>query len=260
MIPLSVVKGVQLAVGTILIVQGANAISTSPAVGLIAFLIALLLLRFDGIPVALIIVLGGVILGTTTMDSQFTLDLGLHVPKLLPYGLPNFSIVTTALFLLVIPQFPMTVGNAIVSVSDLMDAYFGKKPTYRSLAGTQGIANIAAYAVSGFPLCFGAGGLASHYKFGARTAGSNIIIGSIFLVLAILLGPSAIAILGIMPTAILGVLLIFAGWELASTARTLEKREDIAVAVVILFTAVLWNLGAAFLLGLALAYALKKLA
>ncbi|MFQ5815894.1 MAG: putative sulfate/molybdate transporter, partial [Candidatus Hydrothermarchaeaceae archaeon] len=255
-IPVSVVKGVQLAVGAILIVQGAEAVFTHPSIGLITLILALLLLRFKGVPVALLIVLGGVILGAAGLDSNLTLDLGFHIPRLVPHGPPEFDMATAALFLLVLPQLPMTVGNAVVSVSDLMGTYSGKKPTYRSLAGAQGLANLAAYLVSGFPLCFGAGGLASHYKFGARTAGSNIVIGSIFLALALLLGPSAASVLGIIPTAILGVLLIFAGWELAGTVRTLEKRRDVAVAVVVLFTAIIWNLGAAFLLGLALAYAL----
>jgi SulP family sulfate permease len=258
-IPDSVIKGVQLAVGTILIVQGVRGISTTPPIGLTIFLLALLLLRFESVPVALLIVVFGMLFGAVTMDATPSFDLGLHVPKLLAQGTPDFDLIASALFILVIPQLPMTVGNAVVSVSDLMETYFGKKATYRSLTSAQGFANLAVYLLGGFPLCFGAGGLASHYKFGARTGGSNIIIGSIFLALAILLGPSATTALSVIPTSILGVLLIFAGWELAVTSRTLKRKEDIGVAFVILLIAVLGNLGIAFLAGLALAYTLKKL-
>lgn len=54
----------------------------------------------------------------------------------------------------------------------------------------------------------GAGGLAANYRFGARTAGANVMIGSIFVLLGILFGQNAIIILNLLPMSILGVLLV----------------------------------------------------
>jgi SulP family sulfate permease len=108
------------------------------------------------------------------------------------------------------------------------------------------------------PLCHGAGGLAAHYRFGARSAGSNIIIGVIFLVLALLLGSSVIAIAYLLPMAILGILLIFAGSQLALTVLDIWNRKQLFVAFMMLGITFASNLAVAFMAGIVLAYILKS--
>ena len=76
-------------------------------------------------------------------------------------------------------------------------------------------ANGISFLLGGIPLCHGAGGLAAHYKFGARTGGSNIIIGGIFLCIALFLGHHALSLMHLLPLSILGVLLVFAGGQLS---------------------------------------------
>ena len=73
------------------------------------------------------------------------------------------------------------------------------------------LANFLAGMLGGIPLCHGAGGLAAHYRFGARTTGSNMMIGAIFLALAILFGSQTLSLVYLIPMSILGVLLLFAG-------------------------------------------------
>jgi len=50
------------------------------------------------------------------------------------------------------------------------------------------VANLPAGFFGAVPICTGTGGLAAHYRFGARTGGAPIMIGAIFVVLALALG------------------------------------------------------------------------
>ena len=165
------------------------------------------------------------------------------------------------LFVLVLPQLPMTLGNAVIAYADLSKEYFGdhsKKVTYRSACLSMAAANALSFLLGGMPLCHGAGGLAAHYRFGARTAGSNLIIGLIFAALALFLGPHALYAANLLPMSILGVLLVFAGSQLALTLNDIRNRKDLFVALLMLGITLASNLAIAFIVGLAIAYALKS--
>ena len=108
------------------------------------------------------------------------------------------------------------------------------------------------------PLCHGAGGLAAHYRFGARTAGSNLMIGLVFVVLAIFLGMHALAVVYLIPMSVLGVMLIFAGSQLALTIIDMRERKDLFVVLVMLGITLASNLAVGFLVGIGIAYALKS--
>jgi SulP family sulfate permease len=158
---------------------------------------------------------------------------------------------------MVLPQLPMTIGNAIISNTDLSHEYFPRnagRVGVRATTVSQSAANIVSFLMGGIPMCHGAGGLAAHYRFGARTAGSNTIIGLILILLAVIFGDSIVAVLGLLPLAILGVLLAFAGLQLALMIHDLESRADYFVAVAMLGIGLTVNLGVAFLVGIILAY------
>ena len=108
------------------------------------------------------------------------------------------------------------------------------------------------------PLCHGAGGLAAHHRFGARTAGSNLLIGVFFILLVVFFGDRILAVLYLLPMSILGILLIFAGGQLALTVIDLKDRKGLFVAVMILGITLASNLAAGFLAGLVIAYLLKS--
>jgi SulP family sulfate permease len=155
----------------------------------------------------------------------------------------------------------MTIGNAIISNTDITHEYFAnqaKRATYRSMANSQGLADIVSFFFGGIPMCHGAGGLAAHYRFGARTAGSNIIIGGIFVVLALVFGENIVAVLKLLPFSLLGVLLVFAGLQLALMIQDLRDRKDLFVALLMLGIALATNLGIAFIVGIIVAYGFKS--
>jgi SulP family sulfate permease len=99
--------------------------------------------------------------------------------------------------------------------------------------------------------------LAAHYRFGARTAGSNLMIGLIFAGLAIVLGTNIVDVQNLLPMAVLGVLLVFAGSQLALTIMDLDQRKDLFVATLILGITLATNLAAGFITGMIVAQVLK---
>jgi len=286
--PKPVVRGVQLSTGTLLMAQGVKFMigsSTFQAmrhmaepyllfqyvgpipigilIGVTGGILTLLLLENKTFPAGLVVVSAGLLLGLVlgTHEGVDQLKIGIYFPKWLPLGLPAGADFTFAFFALVLPQLPMTIGNAVIADADLSHEYFGddsKKVTYRSLTLSMAVANFLSFAVGGMPLCHGAGGLAAHYRFGARTAGSNLMIGMLFLVFALFLGVHALSVVYLLPMAILGVLLIFAGAQLALTVIDITARKDLFVSLLMLGITLASNLAIGFLVGIVVAYALKS--
>ena len=276
--PKSTVRGVQLGVGVVLMIKGLKLIiepdpnlavqalgpvSMSIILGTAGLFLTFLLLDNKKLPAALVLVVIGIILGIFIGQpiNGAAFNWGIHLPKPIPYGWPSIDDLLWVLPVLVLPQIPMTIGNAVISNTDITQEYFAeraKRVTYRSVANSMGLADIASFFFGGIPMCHGAGGLAAHYRFGARTAGSNVIIGGIFLLLALIFGENIVAILKLLPFSLLGVLLVFAGLQLALMVQDLRDRKDLFVALLMLGIALATNLGVAFIAGIVVAYALRS--
>jgi SulP family sulfate permease len=286
--PRAVVRGVQVSTGILLMDQGirfmigtskfqqaAGAVepyltlqSIGPMpigifVGVIGGLLTLLLLDNKRLPAGLLVVLGGLVLGGLLGSGEGfdRLNPGLHLPSIFPFGFPTAADFSLALLVLVLPQIPMTLGNAVIAYADLSREYFGdgaRKITYRSACVSIGLANILSVLFGGMPLCHGAGGLAAHYRFGARTAGSNLMVGALFVLMAVLFGSGLLGFLYLLPMAILGVLLVFAGGQLALTVIDVNTRKDLFVALLMVGITLASNLAAGFIVGIAVAYLLKS--
>jgi SulP family sulfate permease len=277
-IPKSTIRGVQLGVGVVLLIKGLRLmimpdpnltisaigpVSMGIILGVVGILLTFLLLDNKKLPAAVVIIaLGlflGIIIGKPMPPGAF--NWGIHFPGFIPYGWPSWNDFFWVLPVLVIPQIPMTLGNAIISNTDVMHEYYtdrAQRATYRSVANSQGLADVVSFFLGGIPMCHGAGGLAAHYRFGARTAGSNLIIGSIFVFLALFLGENMIAILKLLPISILGVLLVFAGLQLALMIQDMRDRRDLFITLFMLGLALVSNLAVAFISGILVAYLLKK--
>ena len=275
--PKSTVRGVQLALGVVLLTKGlkliidedpglavqiAGPVGLGLIIGVVGLVLTFVLLDNKKLPAALVIIALGIVAGLIFGRPMDTSDFhwGLHLPDPLPYGWPEWEVLWWVLPLVVLPQLPMTIGNAILSNVDVSKEYFkddAARVTPRAATLSQGLANLAVFFFGGMPMCHGAGGLAAHYRFGARTAGSNIIIGAVFVILALLFGEAVVPVLRLMPLAILGVLLTFAGLQLALMIQDLESRKDFFVVLLMLGLTLVFNLAVAFLAGIVVAYALK---
>ena len=286
--PKAVVRGVQLSTGTLLMAEGVKFMmgtskfqllqhaaepyltlqSLGPIpigilIGVIAGTLTLLLVENKKLPAALLVVFGGVAVGLLfgTHEGLDELKLFINLPKIFPLGLPTSADVSFAIFALVLPQIPMTLGNAVIAYADLSREYFGddsRRITYRATCVSMALANFLSFLLGGMPLCHGAGGLAAHYRFGARTAGSNLIIGFIFVALATFFGKHVLSMVNLLPMSVLGVLLLFAGSQLALTVIDMKERKDLFVALVILGITLASNLAVGFIAGIAIAYILKS--
>jgi SulP family sulfate permease len=268
------VQGVKLILGTstiqkihqmvepYLTVQSIGPVPIGIVIGIAGGCLTLVLLENKRFPAGLIVVAAGLALGLIFGNRKGlgALGVGINLPALLPFGWPHGTDFAVALFALVLPQIPMTLGNAVVAYSDLSTEYFKEqsgKVTYRAVCISMALANLLSSTFGGMPLCHGAGGLAAHYRFGARTAGSNIIIGGVFIALAVLVGSRSLAFINLLPLAVLGILLLFSGSQLCLTVLDLRARKDFFVSLIILGITLAANLAAGFIAGIAVAYILK---
>ncbi len=286
-VPRAVVRGVQMATGILLLSKGAalvignsdfqalrgsaepflsvqavGPVPMSVVIGCLFAVVTLFLLRSQRYPAGLVAVLAGGVVGIFFgAGHELTLvKPGFYLPEFLPFGMPTGPDFSFALLALVLPQVPMTMGNAVIANRDLSFEYFGdesRRVTDRALCISMGIANVFSSLVGGMPVCHGAGGLAAHYQFGARTNGANIIIGGLFVVLALILGAGAVNVLHLIPMGVLGVLLFFAGAQLALTILDMKSRTDLFVVVVMLGITLTANLAWAFGVGVCLYYVLQ---
>jgi sulfate permease, SulP family len=287
-IPKPVIRGVQLSTGVLLVNQGVKLMlgtstfqvlreaaepylsiqSLGPIplgllIGAILGVLTLLLLENKQLPAAIVVVGAGILTGIVlgTREGLHQIQLGFYLPKLLPFGLPSAGDFTFALLVLVLPQIPMTLGNAVMANADLSIQYFpreGHRVTYRALCLSMSLGNLMSFFLGGMPMCHGAGGLASRYRFGARTGGSNLIIGAIFIILALILGEHLMGVIYLLPMSALGILLIFAGAQLSLTLLDMNSRKEMFVPILVLGITLASNLAAGFLIGIVVAYTLKS--
>ena len=132
-----------------------------------------------------------------------------------------------------IPQLPLSVLNSVIGVCKLSsDLFPGRDFSATSLSVTVGLMNVIGCWFGAMPSCHGAGGLAGQYKFGGRSGGCVALLGTAKLVLGLVLGTSLVKILDQFPVGILGVLLLFAGIELAMASRDMNSKEESFVMLI----------------------------
>ena len=275
-----IVRGIQLGLGFILITKGIalirkqalfigdtrellifQGLPVNLLVGILAVALVLFLLSSRRFPAALVVVTAGICIGVPF--GSFHAMQWCFGPTDIQLFRPHLNDFTTALFLLVIPQIPLTIGNAVIGTTDTATTLFGTgeataRVSNRSFSLSMGMANIVVGLLGAMPMCHGAGGLAAHYRFGARTGGSNIMIGLLFILIAFAFGKIGVSLLSSIPNSVLGVLLLFAGLELALLVRDLRKRQDLFIAFLIAGIGLATtNMSIAFASGIVVAWLLK---
>jgi len=254
--PRAIIRGIQLGVALLLVKAGlalaskqqviAGGGDASLMIGSLSFPAGLLLapalgvafvgfVRNRKLPASLILLsLGmGVGLFWGSFSALRGLNLGLGLPAL---ALPSLGDLTAAMVLLVIPQIPLTLGNAVFATADTARTYFGplaKKVTPRALLTTMGLANLGAGLLGGIPVCHGSGGLTAHFRLGARTGGANIMVGVLFLALALFSDGHVLPVFSLIPYAVLSVLVVFAGIQHALLVRDLKGKREVSVSLAV---------------------------
>ncbi|MEA2435426.1 MAG: hypothetical protein QOG54_2883 [Actinomycetota bacterium] len=235
-----IVRGLQLGVGLILtktaftLAGGASNSGGLLAAATIAIVLTVGSRWRETVPLAALVVIGAAIYGAATGDGTSSIGFGLWAPHL-NTGAFNASVLMSAITLLVIPQIPLTLGNAVVAVVDLEHRYFplnSRKVSPAAVSISSGLANMTVGALGGMPMCHGSGGLTAHYRAGAETYRMNVVIGGFFLACGLFAGPSALALFQVIPAPVLAGFLAFTGLFHSSLATEL-RGFDLAVAVCI---------------------------
>ena len=276
----AVVRGIQLTLGLIFLKKGIELIinknifmsglqgkfaeyPVNLIIGIVVFGLVLLLLDNKKFPAALVALAVGIISGIALGGfSMLTLSLGPTDMHLINPLLGDFW---TAAIMLILPQIPLTIGNACVGTADTCTSLFVGNPQLRKakagkFAFSMGLMNLPAGLLGAVPMCHGTGGLAAHFRFGARTGGAPIMIGIFFVIIALVLGELGFSLLAIIPQSVLGVLLVFAGLELCPLLRSLKTNEEYFVALLIAGIALaVPNMGWAFGIGIATDIFIRKM-
>ncbi len=264
-IPRSVVRGLQLALGLSLLMKGMQMVAGTGQwfapdgylTGIVAAVLVLMLFFSTRVPAALVLFgLGIAIACWTQPEVASRLGIGFTLPGWTP---PAWADFVSSFSRAALPQIPLTTLNSVIAVCALSVDLFPRRPaTPTKVAVSVGLMNLVGCWFGAMPMCHGAGGLAGQYRFGARTNGSILFLGGVKLLLAVLLGASLMALCQAFPASVLGVMLAFAGMELALVFRDQTSRTD-AFAMLLTTAAcmALENIALGFLLGLAMAWCLR---
>lgn len=224
LIPHAVVRGLQLGLGISLVTLALkNYVPAGGVMGYILAAIALVLIvllwgnrRF---PPALPVIGLGFLYALLVEGPGTPLAAGiaLSLPAL---HFPGWENVLLGFWLLALPQLPLSLGNSIIATRQTVNDLYPHRPvTLRGIGLTYSAANLVAPLFGGVPVCHGCGGLAGHHGFGARTGGSVVIYGGMYIALGLLFGQAADQIVRLFPQSVLGVVLLFEALLLMQLAR-----------------------------------------
>jgi MFS superfamily sulfate permease-like transporter len=247
-VPQSVLAGLQLGLGLALALLSLDLMATAPLLAIVTTGVLLGLLLVPRAPAALVALVAAIVLAPVMGLSGAGLEIA--APAGLPLAWPTAAELQDAFSLLVLPQLSLTFTNAVLLTALVAGDYFGERAAHvtpRRLSVSSGLANLLLTPLGALPMCHGAGGLAAHYRFGARSGTAPLLLGLGLLALALLPGSLGLALLAAIPTAALGALLVVAAGELALSRRLFDCRPSCwpviaATAAVTLWADPFWGL------------------
>jgi hypothetical protein len=257
-----VVQGIVLGLGLGFVLEGVKMMQGDLLLAVIAGSLTFALLSYPHIPamLALLALGAGVALvrEPTLLAELSRLSFHFRLPT---SGLSQFgwSDLATGVLVLGLPQLPLTLGNAILSTVEENNTHFPDRPiTVKTVALDHAALNLVGTALGGVPMCHGAGGMAGHIRFGAKTGGALVILGSLVLFVGLFLADSVATLFKFFPPAILGVILLFGGLELAAGAKNGSNAKQERSILFLTAGLAMWNMGVAYLVGLMLAVACER--
>jgi predicted benzoate:H+ symporter BenE len=257
-----VAVGIILGLGFGFMLEGTKMMASDWLLGGLALAATALLLTNRMIPVMFLLLLAGAVVAIarepTLLGELQAMRAAFRAPAFVLGGITWYDLMVGTLFL-ALPQVPLTLGNAVIAVTEENNRLFPDRPvTARKVSISTGLMNLLAAPLGGVPMCHGAGGMAGHVRFGARTGGAMIILGVILLSIALFLSDSVATLFRIFPAPILGVILFFTGAQLALGSCDFGKRKDDRFVTLVTAAIAMWNIGLAFVVGVAAYHLLKR--
>ncbi|KAF4417653.1 sulfate transporter [Fusarium acutatum] len=234
-VPLPVVKGIQLGAGLSLILGAGSSLLQplhwgNPALdnrvwALIAFLVLIGTQKLSRFPYALIFFILALLFAfiqVAISHESLPWLYAWHPRFIMPHWVGKGD--SPALWM-AIGQLPLTTLNSIIAVSALSQDLLPELPTpsVTSIGISVALMNLSSTWFGSMPVCHGAGGLAAQYRFGARSGSSIIVLGAFKLVLGLMFGETLVDLLKHYPKSLLGIMVIAAGLELAKVGNSLNQ-------------------------------------
>jgi hypothetical protein len=216
LIPVLVVRGIQAGLGLALARTSLGLTGREGTWGWIAADAAVAVLIWlrghRHFPGALVVVGAGALWAAFARIDWPALSHGFGLVLPTPADLP-WEQWAAALTLLVLPQVPLSLSNSVIATQRTVADLFPDRPvTLKGIGRTYGVINLLSPWLGGLPMCHGCGGLAGYYALGARTGGSVVIYGALYLVVGALFSGAFEEVLRAFPAPVLGaVLLVEAG-------------------------------------------------
>jgi len=238
-IPKSVVRGIQFGLGLQLAWLALREYLRADGLigyGLaaIGFIVTILLIGNRRYPPAPFVLSIGVVYAFLFKPDAIAAlgDIGFRLPQ---FHTPAVSDVLQGFALLALPQIPLSIGNSILATRQIAQDFFPEQPIgVRKISLTYSLMNLVSPFFSGIPTCHGSGGMAGHYAFGARTGGSVVIYGSMYLVLGLFFSNGFGRIVQVFPLSILGVVLLFEGLTLMRLVADLaDSTRDFSTCLLV---------------------------
>ncbi len=254
-IPLCVVRGVQMGLGLSL---ASLALKTYvPALGWqgyalasVGFVVTVTLWGNRRLPAALFVVALGLAyaLAFRLRLSDIAGGVGFSLPK--PHA-PSWSDIWTGFLVLALPQLPLSLSNSVIATRQTLEDLFPERRiSTRRIGITYGLMNLASPWLGGIPVCHGCGGLAGHHAFGARTGGSVVLYGFLYIGIGLFFSRVLTQVLEVFPLPILGVILLFEAMVLLLLIRDVAAASKRGMGIAVLVGLLAFTLPQGYLIGL----------
>jgi len=253
--PTSVVRGIQIALGILLAIEGFKMVSTGWILGVASIIIVIVLRKSRYAPATIVLMVLGIVMVGFRDELPGAIHLGFTLP---PLTLFSPLEIWKGLVLAGFAQIALTATNAVIATSALIKEYWPDKPVpEKKLALNMGTMNVIVPFFGGMPMCHGAGGLAGQYYFGARTGGTNIIEGIIEISLGLFLASSIASLFSLFPQSIIGAMLLLVGIELTKFVRNVRLRGTPMLALTVVVS-LLVNMAIGFVVAVGVYHILRK--
>jgi hypothetical protein len=257
-----VAVGIIMGLGFGFMLEGIKMMSQGWWLGGAALLGTMLLLTSRAVPVMFLLLIVGafaaVVHDPALLNQLSTIHVDFRMPSFALGGITWQEFMIGAIFL-ALPQVPLTLGNAIIAVTEENNRLFPDRPvTEKKVAISTGVMNLLGPIIGAVPMCHGAGGMAGHVRFGARTGGALIILGVLIVIVALFFSSSVDTIFKIFPAPILGVILFLTGAQLALGSCDFGKSKEDRFVSLVTAACAMWNIGLAFVIGVAAHHLLKR--
>ena len=251
-VPPAVIAALQAGLGISLAWKAIGMLTSTPIAGFaLAGLAGALLLWRPHWPIALI-VLGASVAILPWIGAAAPEGVPAAAAGAMQFRLPGLDALIAGIVLIALPQFPLTLTNAIMVTERVGREFYpgAHRVQMRRLSVSTGLMNLVTAPFGALPMCHGAGGVAAHFRFGARTWYAPAGLGIALLGLGLFAATDTTRLLAQIPDAALGTLLLIPAIDLVRIVRPARYAPTDRAFIVLLAAVAIASPALAFVIGM----------